>query len=123
MLIFVYGTLKRGGSNHSWLEGQRFVGEAVTEPLFRLHDLDGYPGMVRDLEAGVSVRGEVWEVDAECLARLDELEDVSGGEYCREMIPLRPPFSQSQVQGYRYLREVAGRADLGGEWVENQQAE
>ena len=115
-LIFVYGTLKRGGSNHQWLANERFVGEAVTEPAYRLFELDGYPGMVADPIAGQAVQGEVWEISADCLRSLDELEDLSGGEYAREPIPLQPPFESTCVQGYRYLRPVTGCRDLGGMW-------
>ncbi len=114
--IFVYGTLKRGGSNHGWLKGQRLVGAARTMPGFRLYDLGGYPGMVRDPQQGLAVEGEVWEVDAAALARLDELEDVEGGEYARVHLPLQAPFDQETVEGYLYLHPVAGRRDLGACW-------
>jgi gamma-glutamylcyclotransferase (GGCT)/AIG2-like uncharacterized protein YtfP len=118
MMLFVYGTLKRGGSNHSWLEGQRFVSEAATLPVFRLYEIDGYPGMIFAPEGGESVRGEVWDVDEACLARLDALEDVEGGEYAREVIPLIESFGSAEVQGYRYLRSISGRRRLEGLWVE-----
>lgn len=116
MRIFVYGTLKRGRSNHGWMRGQQFIGEASTRPHFRLHDLGGYPGMVLVENHGLSIQGEVWEVDTEGLKRLDELEDVSGGEYAREPIPLLPPFDQQRVEGYRYLRDVSQAPDIGGCW-------
>ena len=116
MLIFVYGTLKRGEANHGFMGGQRFVGEAVTMPLFRLYDLGGYPGMIANSEGGTAIQGELWEVDAGCLERLDELEDIAGGEYVREGLPLAPPHADLPVQGYRYLRSVAGCRDLGGRW-------
>ena len=46
ILVFVYGTLKRGMSNHRWLRGQRFVDESRTLPSYRMYDLGGYPGLV-----------------------------------------------------------------------------
>ncbi|MDZ4289101.1 MAG: gamma-glutamylcyclotransferase family protein [Prosthecobacter sp.] len=116
MLVFVYGTLKRNGSNHHCLADQRFIGDAATKPLFRLYDLGGYPGMVSDFQTGVSVSGEVWEVDASCLKQLDLLEDTDGGEYVREIMPLEAPFEAQVIEGYRYLRSVAGRRDLGSRW-------
>jgi len=116
MLVFVYGTLKRYHANHSFLHEQGFLGMAMTHPLYRLYDLGGYPGMVLDEAACISVHGEVWEVDAESLAKLDELEDITGGEYVREVIPLLPPFNQHRVEGYRYLRSVAGCRDVGASW-------
>jgi len=116
MLIFVYGTLKRGHSNHGYLRGQCFIGMAMTEPAFRLHDLGGYPGMVSDQAAGISIHGEVWEIDLECLARLDDLEGISIGEYSRESVPLLPPFDHQQIAGYRFLQDVSEARDIGGSW-------
>lgn len=116
MLIFVYGTLKRGGSNHHYMNGQRFVTEATTLPRYRLYDLGGYPGMVLDLDKGLGIQGEIWEVDAAGLTALDELEDVDGGEYVRENVPLLPPFDQTRAEGYRYLRPVTGCPPLGTVW-------
>ena len=94
MRVFVYGTLKRGHSNHDCLRGQQFIAEAVTQPRYRLHDLGGYPGMV-----------------------LDELEDTAGGEYAREAVPLQPPFDQQKIEGYRYLRDVSAARDIGSRWL------
>lgn len=114
-LVFVYGTLKHGGSNHEWIAQQQFVAEARTQPLYRLHDLGGYPGMVRD-ENGVSIQGEVWEVDEAGLARLDVLEDTAGGEYERVVVRLEGGWAEQKVEGYVYLRSVEGRRELGACW-------
>jgi gamma-glutamylcyclotransferase (GGCT)/AIG2-like uncharacterized protein YtfP len=116
-LIFVYGTLKRGLSNHGWLRGQSFVDVARTQPCYRIFDLGGYPGMV-EAEDGVSVEGEVWEVDAEGLQGLDVLEGVAEGEYAFGSVALIPPWDQSGVGGYLYLRSVAGCRDCGVRWEE-----
>lgn len=111
--IFVYGTLKRGQVSNGFLEGQRFVGPALTEPAFRLHQLDGYPGMVAASPGGCSVEGEVWEVDQACLGRLDEWEGTDTGLYTRAPIPLLPPHDGLGAEAYLYLRSVEGRPDLG----------
>ena len=116
MRLFVYGTLKRGHSNHGYLRGQQFIGMAMTHPRYRLHDLGGYPGMVLDERDGISIHGEVWEVDAACLERLDQLEDIAGQEYVREVTPLLPPFDQERIEGYRYLRDVSKAPVLGASW-------
>ena len=118
MLLFIYGTLKRGCHNHFYMHGQQFVGEASTEPLYRLHNLGGYPGMVLSSE-GQSIEGEVWDIDEACRIRLDVLEGVDDGEYVLEPVPLQAPFDQQVVQGYRYLRSVKGRPDAGTYWKEN----
>ncbi|HWA10592.1 MAG TPA: gamma-glutamylcyclotransferase family protein [Opitutaceae bacterium] len=115
-LIFVYGTLKRGGSNHAFMAGQKLVGEARTQPGFRLFDLEGFPGMVAKADDRNGVSGEIWAVDAECLARLDVLEGTAEGLYRREPVPLLPPFDGRGVETYLYARRVEGRRDAGGSW-------
>jgi len=109
--IFVYGTLKRGRSNHHWLAGQRFIAQARTKPIYRLYDMGGYPGMIRDAK-GVAIEGEIWEVDTSGLARLDELEDIEGGEYERVLLELEG----DDVEGYLFLRDVSGKPDAGASW-------
>jgi gamma-glutamylaminecyclotransferase len=116
MLIFVYGTLKREYSNHGYMRGQTFIDLAMTQPRYRLHDLGGFPGMVLDESHGTCIHGEVWEIDAECLHHLDELEGLDIGEYARERILLLPPFADQTVQGYRYLMDVSAAPDLGACW-------
>lgn len=70
--VFVYGTLLAGEPNHRLLRGARLVGAASTKPVFALADLGFFPALV---ERGASaVSGEVYEVDAATLTRLDVLE-------------------------------------------------
>src|SRR5687768_3602276 len=76
ILLFVYGTLKRGQRNHALLRDQRYVGVAETTPKYRLYDLGSHPGAVRDEANGVAVRGELWAVSACALAELDDFEEV-----------------------------------------------
>jgi gamma-glutamylaminecyclotransferase len=116
-LVFVYGTLKRGFSNHAFLAGQSFAGEAETAPGFELYALGGYPGMVADPGGAGVVTGEVWSVDDACLAQLDDLEGTAEGLYAREAVPLGPPFAGTQVEAYLYLKGVEGRARLGSSWA------
>jgi gamma-glutamylcyclotransferase (GGCT)/AIG2-like uncharacterized protein YtfP len=115
-LVFVYGTLKRGGENHSFLANQTFLGEAHTVPGFRLYELDGYPGMVDYPDDRDGVTGELWSVDSATLSRLDELEGVEVGLYRRQRIPLQSPFERSAAETYLYARSVAGRREIGSSW-------
>jgi len=116
-LIFVYGTLKRGGSNQHYLAGQKFIGEARTMPGFRLFDLGKYPGMVAFADDRDGVSGEVWSVEVDCLEHLDLLEGIKEGLYRREPVPLLSPFADRKVEGYIYARSVEGLRDIGGEYV------
>lgn len=116
--IFVYGTLKRGCSNHHFLSDQKFIGAARTAPGFRLYALGGFPGMIAQPDDRDGVTGEVWSVDPAALVRLDGLEGLDEGMYRREHIPLLAPFAGRPVEGYLYARSVEGRRDLGSTWTE-----
>ena len=82
-LVFVYGTLKRGASNHAWLAGSSWLGEACMPGLV-LHDLGPFPMAV--VGAG-TVHGELYAVAAAGLARLDQLEGYPR-LYDRRLLPL-----------------------------------
>lgn len=114
--LFLYGTLRRGGSAHHRMSGQRFLGEARTVGGYGLYRLSGYPGLVAVPEHAAGVVGEVWEVDDAALGALDAYEGVSEGLYRREALPLRPPFDRERVEAYLYAHSVAGRAFLGSAW-------
>jgi gamma-glutamylaminecyclotransferase len=116
--IFVYGTLKRRGSNHNLLAGQKFIAVARTQPLFQLYALNGFPAMVDAPQNGRSIEGEIWEVDEARMPALDELEDVAHGLYKRVPIHLLSPHNTLAVEGYLYLLSIAGRRDCGEVWTE-----
>jgi gamma-glutamylaminecyclotransferase len=118
LLVFVYGTLKRGGANHLYLVNQRFLGETRTQPGFRLYDLGGYPGMIAHIDDRQGVAGEVWSIDARTLQKLDVLEGLAEGLYRRERIALLSPFENRRIETYLYARSIEGRRDLGGVWKE-----
>ena len=119
-LLFVYGTLKRGGCNHHRLADQSFVGPARTCPGFTLYDLGGYPGIVAAAPDAPGVMGEVWSVDAAGLAALDAFEGVPEGLYRREPLALLKPYDGQRIDAYIYARDVRGRPLIGSEWTEPQ---
>ena len=111
--LFVYGTLKGGQRNHPLLDGQPFVGEAVTEPRFLLYDCGSYPCLVEVAENGVSVHGEVYLVDAATMQRLDALEEIPH-LYERRTICLSgfgPP-----VAVYLYRQDTITLTSCGDRW-------
>lgn len=114
--VFVYGTLKRGGSNHAFLAGQYYLGNARTQPGFTLYSLGDYPGMVRTPEDREGVTGELWSVKDEALAELDRLEGLAEGLYERVDILLAPNPVAPTAQTYLYLRPHHGLAPLGSTW-------
>ncbi len=86
VVIFVYGTLKRGQRNHHYLAKQNFLGEAQTIAQYRIYDLGPHPIIVHDPEKGLAVHGELWEVDETCLQKLDEFEEVPEIFYRQDII-------------------------------------
>lgn len=91
--VFVYGTLMQGLRNHHILNCAKFSGTAKTMlPSYSLIQFPSQsspgnitPGMVKN--GTECVMGELYIVDDECLAILDEFEDV-GREYERSRIML-----------------------------------
>jgi gamma-glutamylaminecyclotransferase len=112
MILFVYGSLKRGRSNHRRIADQQYLGEAVTEPRYRLIDLGTYPGMVRDDMNGVAVKGELWEVGPRCLAELDEFEKADA-PYFRGAVAVA---GREGVEAYFWHGPVPAGTRSGDEW-------
>lgn len=72
-LVFVYGTLRRGGlrAMPAVFPGAKLVGTATVRG--RLYDLGEYPGLLLGASAS-RVAGEVYEVDDETLGEMDAVE-------------------------------------------------
>ena len=114
-LVFVYGSLKRGYALHALLRGQLYLGDAVTQPLYRLFDLGSYPGLV-EWPDGLAIHGEIYQVDFECLRRLDEAEGVDERLYARRGIRLQTEFEARDVHAWFWLRTVANLRDCSVAW-------
>ncbi|HEY3787832.1 MAG TPA: gamma-glutamylcyclotransferase family protein [Urbifossiella sp.] len=101
-VLFFYGSLKRGHSNHPRIADQEFLGAAATEPIYRIVELGQYGGMIRDEKNGVAVTGELWALDSQCLAKLDEFES---GEGLWIRMPVAIP-GRNDVQSYCWTGAV-----------------
>jgi len=101
--IFIYGTLMPGLRLEGEMHGARFLGAAQVPG--RLVDVGRYPGL---LHGEGLVTGEVYEVDAAHLARLDGVEGVvpgdrSASQYWRETVTVQSgPLQGQPVQTYVY---------------------
>lgn len=116
-LLFIYGTLKRGDVRAPLLDGQQYLGQAKTAPLYRLFNVGNYPALVQAAPlnlTGRSIQGELWQVDEPCLARLDEEEGVDEGLYERSTIELIG--SPAYAMTYLYRQPVDGLADCEECW-------
>ena len=115
MKLFIYGTLKRGHSRAGAMEGQRFLGDARTASKYRMFDSGEYPGLV-EADDGVSIKGELWEVDQACLDVLDELEGTSINLFRRATVELQPPHENDQTLAYFYRGNTSRLTDYGTCW-------
>jgi gamma-glutamylaminecyclotransferase len=112
-MLFVYGTLKRGLRNHRLIADQEFLGEAITEPGYRVIDLGPHPGLIVDDANGLAVRGELWAVSECCLDELDVFEEVPG-PFVREAVAI--PGQKETVYAYFLNKPVPPGAVSGAEW-------
>lgn len=118
MILFVYGTLKRGDCRAHLLQTATFLGHAVTAPQYKLYTHGPYPALVeaqRIGQAGLAIHGELYEVDPTTLARLDEEEGVDEGLYERKAIVLVD--QHETVEAYFYLRSIEGMTDCSDRWI------
>lgn len=107
--LFVYGSLKQGFPNFHVNQGVRIAGEFQT--------LQAYPLMLADLRLpcllplpgqGMPVRGQLFAVTAEALARMDALERVGEpGGYSRQMIEVvnLAASSAPALEAYVYMQQ------------------
>ena len=109
--VFVYGTLKQGFCRHHAISSQKFLGPAKTQPIYLLFDLGSYPGLVAD-EDGISIEGELYEVDEDCLKNLDLVEGVNEGYYSREAVQLIDHWDDEPALTYIYLKSTDGCAQI-----------
>ncbi|KAJ3678728.1 hypothetical protein LUZ60_002531 [Juncus effusus] len=127
-LIFTYGTLKRGFSNHKLIQSliqsnhASFVSPATTSsplPLvcgpyrvpFLLNSVSNHS---RSKEVH-RVSGELYSVTAQGLARLDELEGVEKGHYERLPLSVRVKFTgeeEAEVKAEGYFGHRSYAAEM-----------
>ena len=72
MRMFVYGSLKRGHTNHTLMQDSRFLADATTQPAYDMLDFGYYPGVIAN--GRYSIRGEVFTVSGDVLNVVDALE-------------------------------------------------
>jgi len=113
LLLFVYGTLKRGKKNHCALANAQWLNESCTSPDYLLVDLGPYPGMVEKPQEGFSVQGELFEIPYKLIVELDKIEDAPF-LFNLELITLA---DGSKTFSYLYKQSIAGTKILSeGVW-------
>lgn len=110
--FFFYGTLKTGYSANDLLRGAPSLGAITTHARYHLYRIAGFPGMVVG-EATGGVRGELFEVEDECIEDLDQYEGVPH-LFRREQIDLA---DGTKAWAYLYNRPIGDRKEIkNGEW-------
>ncbi|MGR3764609.1 gamma-glutamylcyclotransferase [Rossellomorea sp. NS-SX7] len=122
MNVFVYGTLRRHEENHSLLKDTQLrVEQAWVDG--ELYDTDrGYPALK---EGDGTVYGEVYKIDDELLAKLDEIEDyIEGREenlYNRQLRQVKTDRGTIEAFVYYGLEEKLFQTKIpSGDWKVHQ---
>jgi gamma-glutamylcyclotransferase (GGCT)/AIG2-like uncharacterized protein YtfP len=116
-LVFVYGTLRRGGAGAMSLRfpDSKFIANAKVSGS--LYDLGAYPGLLLN-ESNSLVTGEVYEVDEETLKKLDDFEAASSYRRKQDEISLGAQHKVCWIYEpnpeFYSLRELI----TSGDWVE-----
>jgi gamma-glutamylaminecyclotransferase len=108
-LLFVYGSLKRGGSNHHQLGAGQLVATTRTAPRYALRVIDGYPALVPGARA---ILGELYRIE---LSALPGLDDFEGSAYVRKEIELA---GSERALAYLAREPEAGAPYPADEWPE-----
>ena len=91
--LFIYGTLKKGFPNHNnYMESARHLGKYQTIEKYPLVLCGAryVPCMIYRPGEGHHVEGELYEVDDQCLPRVDALERIQDSDgYRRTVIRVR----------------------------------
>ena len=99
---------------HPVLTGQHFLGRAKTLPHYALFDLGAYPGLVHHTREGWAIHGELYEVAASLIKRLDHIEGAPS------LFRLEPVFIEDhpgEVFAYFYQQSTEGFSlCMDGRW-------
>ena len=101
--VFVYGTLMKGQTNHSYLKNSKCCGSATVEG-YDMYDCGWYPAIV---DGDSLIVGELYEVSADDMPSIDMLEG-EGSLYAKrcEMVNIEGRTVQAFV--YVYLDDLTG---------------
>jgi gamma-glutamylcyclotransferase (GGCT)/AIG2-like uncharacterized protein YtfP len=116
-LVFVYGTLRRGGARSMSIRfpDSKFIADAKVSGS--LYDLGAYPGLLSN-ESDSLVTGEVYEVDDESLNELDTFEASSN--YRRKQVGISLDSQRKLCWTYEPDPEFYSLHTLitSGDWIE-----
>jgi gamma-glutamylcyclotransferase (GGCT)/AIG2-like uncharacterized protein YtfP len=113
-LVFVYGTLKKGGALHGQLGDDAVLVDAEAclqgYTLYQ-HSFSGVPMMVKEREK--HVEGELYALDWKNVTHLDRIEG-EGRLYMRHKVTM---CNGLQAWAYVWTHDVNGMAHLGANYL------
>jgi gamma-glutamylcyclotransferase (GGCT)/AIG2-like uncharacterized protein YtfP len=116
-LLFVYGTLMRGGKLHRALASSpnvKFVGKAkIRAELYRPRG-EEYPGAVRTAKPNRFVYGELYALrnPDRILKRIDEIEGCDEGLFLRRIVDVWQHGKKHRSWTYLYAKSVSSAEPL-----------
>lgn len=111
VLLFVYGTLRRGERAHGLVERTRALGVVRTLPRYELRNVGPFPALVAG--GRTAVTGELYAVPAGLVARLDRYE---GGDFRRGIVALEDGGSAEAYFAGPELERL-GEVIPSGDWL------
>lgn len=113
--LFVYGTLRKNGSQQERMKNAVFLAEATVSG--QLYQIDWYPGAVIDESQRMRIHGELYQVPDTLLAELDVFE---GSEYKR--VKVNTLTTKHEIVGawiWEYARPTEGKKIIAsGDWLQ-----
>lgn len=114
-LVFVYGTLRRRGSNHHEMARAIFLCEATV--IGNLYQIAWYPGAILQADASQVIVGELFRVSASHMPQLDAYE---GEEYRR--VRVKAHTAEGEIFDawmWEYTKKVdPQRIITSGDWLQ-----
>ena len=108
--VFVYGTLKRGFRLHHNMREARFLGTGFVDG-FAMYRVEWYPAIIETQDQPGRIFGEVFEVNDDTLAILDEVEDrgILYERFTRQVQMLSGLEGTVEALLYVYLDSIEGQ--------------
>lgn len=110
--VFVYGTLRKIGSNAWRMDGATFLGAATAKG--HLYRVDWYPAAIFDNSANSIIVGELYSLH---LGQLQALDTFEGTEYRRIKISVTTT-QEVYAWAWEYIEPIENlKTIISGDWL------
>lgn len=104
--VFIYGTLKKGFINDSFLSKAEYIGPVVTKEKYPMYiDTFGTYPYLLDKNDGYNIKGELYIVDEHVLKSLDWLEGCPD-YYIRKEITVLTKAGEIKAYCYFFVKDA-----------------